>query len=265
MKMIKLIASDIDGTLVNSEKKLPPDFDDVINALNKKGISFAVSSGRSLIALQEQFGRYINDISIICDNGALIIDRGKILSRSVMPKSMVVKMIDVCEQNGMIPLLCSPTNTFTSRGSSAYIKEVSLYYKKRTELDDLRDYEGEVTKVAVYCEKGIENNGLDILRREFGESFGVVLSGYYWADIMNTGVSKGRGIEILQQRLGASYESTMAFGDYLNDIDMLNCAYYSYAMENAHPAVKTAANFHTGSNEDFSVTKEIRQLIFQDK
>lgn len=79
---------------------------------------------------------------------------------------------------------------------------------------------------------------------------------------MNVGVTKGRGIEVLQQRLGASYESTMAFGDYLNDIEMLNSAYYSYAMENAHPLVKNTANFHTGSNEDFSVMKEINKLIF---
>lgn len=260
--MIKLIASDIDGTLVNSAKQLPPDFDETIRDLSDKGITFAVSSGRSLISLQEQFGKYMNDISIICDNGALIMDKGEILSQSVMPKDKVIKMVDLCEENGMIPLLCSPTNTFISSSNSDYIKEVSLYYKKRTILDDLRNYDGEVTKVAIYHEDGIEHNGLTTLQRKFGNDFNVVLSGYYWADIMNTGVTKGRGIEILQQRLGASYESTMAFGDYLNDIEMLNCAYYSFAMENAHPTVKTAANFHTGSNEDFSVMKEIRELIF---
>jgi hypothetical protein len=150
-------------------------------------------------------------------------------------------------------------------GSAEYLQEVERYYKKRNILDNLKDYSGEITKVAVYCEKGIEDNGLELLKREFAGEFTVVLSGYYWADIMNTGVSKGNGIELLQRRLGASYESTMAFGDYLNDIEMLNSAYYSYAMENAHPAVKAAANFHAGSCEDFSVTKEIRKLIFPDE
>lgn len=99
--MIKLIASDIDGTLVNSAKELPPNFDELIEKLKAKGITFTVSSGRSLTALQEQFGKYIDDISIICDNGALIIDKGKILSKSVMPRERVLRIIDVCEQNGM--------------------------------------------------------------------------------------------------------------------------------------------------------------------
>jgi hypothetical protein len=262
--MIKLIATDIDGTLVNSKKELPPDFDEIIKKLKQKGISFAISSGRSLIALQEQFGEYFHDISIICDNGALIMDKGEILSQSVIPKEQVIKIIDVCEENGMIPLLCSPTNTFISEGNDSYQKEVMLYYKKRKVYKNLRDYDGDVTKVAIYQEKGIENNGLAALRKEFGDKFNVALSGFYWADIMNTGITKGRGIEILQQRLGASYESTMAFGDYLNDLEMLNSAYYSFAMENAHVAVKTAANFHTGTNDDFSVTKEIRKLIFSE-
>lgn len=78
---------------------------------------------------------------------------------------------------------------------------------------------------------------------------------------MNPGINKGRGIQILQNKLGASYEETMAFGDYLNDIEMLEHAYYSFAMENAHPLVKKTANFSTGTNNEFSVTKEIMRLI----
>ncbi|MCD7742097.1 MAG: HAD family hydrolase [Ruminococcus sp.] len=260
--MIKLIATDIDGTLVNQDKQLPPDFDELLEALKEKGISFAVSSGRSLVALQEQFGSYMNDISIVCDNGALIMDKGSILSCSVMPRSRVIEIIDVCEQNDMIPLLCTPYTTFIPKGNAEYREEVALYYKKRDVLDDLRLYDGEVTKVAIFQKDGIEQNGLELLKRHFGSSMGVVLSGFYWADIMNTGVTKGRGVQVLQQRLGASYESTMAFGDYLNDIDMLNSAYYSFAMKNAHPQVKSAANFQTGSNDEFAVVKEIKKLIF---
>lgn len=262
--MIKLIATDIDGTLVNTRKELPPNFDKTIRRLKSKGILFAVSSGRSLIALQEQFGKYINDISMICDNGALIVDRGKIISRSVIPKEKVIRIIDICYANGMTPLLCSPNTTFISDGDTGYHNEVALYYKKRTVLKDLRSFDGEVTKVAIYQEKGIENNGLELLNNEFGKDLTVTLSGYYWVDIMNAGISKGRGIEILQSRIGASYESTMAFGDYLNDIEMLNCAYYSYAMENAHPLVKTAANFQTGNNDDFAVINEIDRLVFKE-
>ena len=74
-------------------------------------------------------------------------------------------------------------------------------------------------------------------------------------------INNGRGIHILQNKLGVSYDETMAFGDYLNDIEMLENAYYSYAMENAHPLAKRAANVSTGSNNDFCVTKEIMKMI----
>lgn len=259
--MIKLIATDIDGTLVNKQKQLPPDFDEVLAKLKEMKISFAVASGRSLVALKAQFEKYLDDISLICDNGALIYDRGKLLSSSIMPRETVVKIIDVCEQNGMTPLLCTPRDTLLADAGAAYKNEVSLYYLNRVVLSDLRDYDSDVTKVAIYQESGIERHGLSALEREFGSSLTVALSGYYWVDIMNAGVTKGAGMKVLQQRLGADYESTMAFGDYLNDVEMLGCAYYSYAVANSHPAVRAAANFETGSCEDFPVTREIRNLL----
>ena len=259
--MIKLIATDIDGTLVNSKKQLPSDFEDIMEELERRKVSFAVSSGRSLVALQEQFGGYMSKISIICDNGAVIMDKGKMLSCSVMPRESVIRIIDVCEQNGMVPLLCTPYTTYMPNADTVFLDEVQLYYKKHEILSDLRNYEGQVTKVAIFQKDGIEDGGYELLKREFGQTGEVVLSGYYWADIMNRGISKGRGVEILQQRLGASYESTMAFGDYVNDIEMFGYAYYSFAMENAHPLVKKAANFITGSNEDFSVASEIKKLV----
>ncbi len=259
--MIKLIATDIDGTLVNKKKELPPDFDEVIKGLKEKGISFAVASGRSISALEVQFAPYLDDISLICDNGALIVDRGKKLSCSVMPREKVIRIIDVCEQNGMVPLLCTPGMTYLADADNGYKNEVMLYYNRRRVMKDLRQYQDDVTKVAIYQGDGIEKHGLDILQREFGDELNVQLSGFYWVDIMNPGISKGRGIEVLQHRLGADYESTMAFGDYLNDIEMLNSAYYSYAMENSHPSVHATANFATGSCEDFAVTKEIKQLV----
>ena len=261
--MIKLIATDIDGTLVNKKKELPPDFDEVVKALKDKGIQFAVASGRSISALEVQFAPYLDYISLICDNGALIVDRGKKLSSSVMPREKVIRIIDICEENGMVPLLCTPGMTYLADSDNGYKNEVMLYYNRRRVMKDLRQYDDEVTKVAVYQKDGIENNGLKVLEREFGSELAVQLSGFYWVDIMNPGISKGRGIEVLQQRLGADYESTMAFGDYLNDIEMLQSAYYSYAMENAHPAVRQTANFSTGSCEDFAVTKVIREMVLE--
>lgn len=259
--MIKLIATDIDGTLVNDEKLLPPDFENIIELLDKKRIAFAVSSGRSYAALIDQFDFIADKICFICDNGSYIVDKGKVVSRSVIPVKAVNEIIKVCLENDLCPLLCGENGTYYSTKSVEYEREVARYYNNTVYLESLYDCTDNIFKIAIYGKDGIEKKGLSVLENSFGDSLTVSLSGYYWVDIMNPGINKGRGIQILQNKLGASYEETMAFGDYLNDIEMLEHAYYSFAMENAHPLVKKTANFSTGTNNEFSVTKEIKRLI----
>ena len=259
--MIKLIATDIDGTLVNDEKQLPPDFTDIIDILDKKGISFAVSSGRSYSALIDQFSFIAEKISFICDNGSYIVDKGEIISRSVIPQKAVHEILKTCYENELCPLLCGENGTYYSSKSVEYEQEVARYYNNTVYMEKLYDCRDNIFKIAIYGKDGIETNGLPVLNSRFGSNLTVSLSGYYWVDIMNPGINKGRGIQILQNKLGASYEETMAFGDYLNDIEMLEHAYYSFAMENAHPMVKKTANFSTGTNNEFSVTKEISRLL----
>ena len=84
--MIKLIASDMDGTLLDDEKNLPPNFYNVIDKLFEKKIRFAVASGRSFAALKPLFNKYLDDLTFICDNGAYIYDKGKLAYVSVIPK-----------------------------------------------------------------------------------------------------------------------------------------------------------------------------------
>lgn len=259
--MIKLIATDIDGTLVNDEKQLPPDFEQMIDMLESKGISFAIASGRSYSALERQFGFIADRICFICDNGAYIADKGKVISRSVIPQAAIHEILNVCEENGLTPLLCGENGTYYSSRSLAYSQEVAKYYINTVHLDDLHSFDDKIFKVAIYGEDGIEQHGLPALNKAFGDSLTVSLSGFYWVDVMNPGINKGRGINILQNKLGVSYEDTMAFGDYLNDVEMLQNAYYSFAMENSHPLVKKAANFTTGTNNEFSVSKEIRKIL----
>ena len=79
---------------------------------------------------------------------------------------------------------------------------------------------------------------------------------------MNKGITKGEALRTLQNRLGVRYEDTMAFGDFLNDKELLENAYYSFAMENSHEEIKKTANFTTGSNNDNSVMKEIEKYCF---
>lgn len=255
--MIKLIASDMDGTLLDDNKNLPENFKEVIQKLFDKKIRFVISSGRSYCTLKEQFSEYIDDMTFICDNGAYIVDKGKEISISVLPKEKVIDIVKFCAELDLTVLLCGRNGTWHNAHTKDQLVSVCQYYVNQVHMDDLTQCDDDIYKIAVLQESGIENDGYPKLLNKFGDDFNVQLSGERWSDIMNKDVTKGNALRKLENRLGIKYEETMAFGDYLNDVEMLNNAYYSFAMENSHNAVKKVANFMTGSNNDNSVMKEI--------
>lgn len=259
--MIKLIASDLDGTLLDSQKQLPADFDSVIEKLFDKNIRFVVSSGRSFCTLKKQFSEYLDRLTFICDNGAYIFDKGKEISFSVLPKDTVKNIITFCENLSLTVLLCGRNGTWHNSRTESQHQEVCQYYVNQVRLDDLTECDDDIFKIAIFDENGIEEKNYSKLVSAFGDDYNVQLSGKRWADIMNKEVNKGNALRTLENRLGISYNETMAFGDYLNDVEMLNNAYYSFAMSNAHESVKKAANFMTGSNDDNSVIHEILKSI----
>ncbi|MDO5125870.1 MAG: HAD family hydrolase [Ruminococcus sp.] len=259
--MIKLIASDIDGTLLDDKKQLPPDFEQTLELVESKGASFVIASGRSYTALERQFGEYADRLSFICDNGAYIVYDGELISISIIPKETVVDVVKCCQQSGLIALLCGVKGTYYSSKSDVYNTEVRIYYSDAIYLDDLTSFDDDIFKIAVFEEGGIENHGNVILRGLFGDRLSVTLSGKYWTDLMNAGINKGEGLRQIQRKLGIGREESVAFGDFLNDIEMLESVEESYAMENAHERCKQSAKYIIGSNNDYAVTAEIKNLF----
>ena len=260
--MIKLIATDLDGTMLDDQKRMPENFDKVLHDLSSRNIRFAVSSGRSFCTLRQQFGRYVDDLIFICDNGAYVYDKGEVVSMSVLPDDAVRNIVRFCEELGLTVLLCGKRGTWHNTDIPSQIEEIGKYYINQQRLDDLAGFDDEIFKVAIMEEGGIEHSAYPKLRARYGDYFNVQLSGECWVDIMNHGITKGSALHKMQDRLGVDYGETMSFGDYLNDIEMLENSYYSFSMENSHSLVKKAANFSTGSNNDNSVMKEIIKLCF---
>ncbi|MBQ8965680.1 HAD family hydrolase [Ruminococcus sp.] len=262
--MIKLIATDLDGTMLDDSKRLPENFDKVLQDLNSRHIRFAVSSGRSFCTLKKQFDRYVDDLIFICDNGAYVYDKGEVVSMSVLPEDAVRSIIRCCQKMGLIILLCGKHGTWHNATDEATLGEIRKYYLNEQHLDELSSFDDDIFKVAVFERGGsIENTAYPRLSAKYGDYFNVQLSGDRWVDIMTKGTTKGSALHKMQNRLGVDYGETMSFGDYLNDIEMLENSYYSFSMENSHSLVKKAANFSTGSNNDNSVMKEIIKLCLE--
>ena len=105
--MIKLVACDMDGTLLDSQKRLPADFPQVMTALKERGVCFAVASGRQYAALRRDFEAYLEDMMFICENGALVMQRDeRLLIDPVDPRELYRIVTAAKDLRGVYPVVC---------------------------------------------------------------------------------------------------------------------------------------------------------------
>jgi hydroxymethylpyrimidine pyrophosphatase-like HAD family hydrolase len=128
-------------------------------------------------------------------------------------------------------------------------------------VQDLLTVEDEFIKVALCHFDGSEALIYPTINEQFGHSHQVVVSAKIWLDVMNAEASKGAALKHLQETLGFTFEQTMVFGDYLNDLEMLKEAYHSYAMDNAHPKIKEIARFSAPSNREQGVLTVLKAYL----
>ena len=265
--MIKLIASDMDGTLLNDNKELPGDFFDVLDRLEQRGIKFTVASGRTYDAVAHLFPEeYRDKLDFICDNGANVIHEGKQVSLTPLDRETFEQLIKACEDiGGLRVLVCASKGTYHLDTDPEFNEEIARFYKNHFPCKNLLDVTDTIYKLAVWDCKGTQQHGKPAIDAIFGDRLNVQVSGPVWMDVMAAGVSKGSALVKLGEILGISREETMAFGDYYNDMDMLTYARWSFAMENGSPDVRKAAAYLARSNNDSGVTRAIRQYALQEQ
>lgn len=264
--MIKLIASDMDGTLLDSEKRLPGDFFEVLEGLRERGIVFAVASGRTYSALEHLFpGEYKDKVAYICDNGACTVLGGETVSVTPLDRGTYEELLDACGRIGGLRLVvCAQSGVYYLPSDGDFSREVGRYYRKNSCVDDLKRIGGTIYKLAVHDGLGTMKHGKPELDRIFGSRLNVQLSGEEWMDVMAAGVSKGRALRALQERIGAARTETMVFGDYFNDVEMLQLADWSFCMENGHEDVKKMCGYIAPDHNRGGVTKCIRKYVLKE-
>lgn len=263
--MIKLIASDMDGTLLDSSKQLPPDFFEVLQKLRRWGVRFVAASGRSYVTLRENFLPHPDWVDYICDNGACLVSGGKIVRKNLLSREAVRRLTEVCsELPGVRVVLCGVHGSYHAAREPEYGREIDRYYINQQMREDFAEVDDDIYKAALLDLNGPEKNALPALREAFGDSLNMLVSGSVWMDVMAPGVDKGAGLQWFQQQWGISSMDTMAFGDYFNDVAMFDHAYYSFAMENGHPGIRSYARFLAESNDRQGVMRAIRQYALEE-
>ena len=258
--MIRLIATDMDGTLLSSKGQLPDDFNKVFKKLQERNITFAVASGRQYFTLLENFKAVSDDMLFIAENGTYIAYKGEEVAVHPLKREIAHELIKCARTLGVDIILATSKGAYMESTHEPFLNEVNKYYVKNEIVEDLLKVEGDILKVTICDFRGAEIHSYPAFK-QFSEQAQICVAGEIWIDMMARGVNKGMAIRDIQEKLGISYEETMVFGDYLNDLEMLQSAYHSYAMANAHPELKEVARFNAKSNDENGVIEKIKEII----
>lgn len=262
--MIKLIAADLDGTLLDSSKQLSPDLFPLIRRLRENGIRFAAASGRQYDNLRVLFSEVADEISFISENGASVYDCSTCLFADQMPADYFIPPIHTIRtMPGVNAVLCTHAGAFIECSTDPiFVKNAQMYYEKLTIVADLTKVltHTPAFKLAVFEQEYAETGCFPVLRA-YDDHFAVVLSGADWVDLMNPETNKGAGLQHLAEHLNIPICDTMAFGDYLNDTELIRTAGCSFVMENGHPDLKQIADYIAPSNDENGVVRAIQSYF----
>lgn len=257
---IKLIATDMDGTLLDSNKKMPGGLFEWIE--DHKDIKFVIASGRQYYTLKKDFLPVHDDMVYIADNGALVYENDEVMFIDEMKYEDVEFCLDLVEKiKGTKVIVCGVESAYMTAPDEEENRNAGMYYERLKVVDNLKEAakKDRIVKLAVYFRNYSAEENFHIFD-VIPEHLTAVVSGVSWIDIANHSVNKGSAVSVIQEKLNIKREECMAFGDYLNDIELLQACEESYAMANAHDDIKKLAKHMAPSNDEDGVMTILRKF-----
>lgn len=259
----KLVALDMDGTLLITGEDIPGSFWPVLTQARERGMIIAPASGRQLATLRDMFARDEPD-TFIAENGAVVWHEGEIVSTTPMPEAPVRSLIDALSAAPFTAyaVVCAPKVCFTRDDlPPEIVDEIRNYYHSREERASLADAPlHDTVKIALYVQGDAETEALDWVKEQVPQ-LRVLLSGKHWIDVMDPAADKGRALTALAAELSIPAADTAAIGDYLNDLGMLQAAGHAVAMGNAHADVKAVADEVCGTVAEEGAVATLREWL----
>lgn len=234
--MIRLIASDIDGTLLQKgERELSQKLFQQIFRLREKGILFCPASGRQYASLRRLFAPVANLLPFLCENGAVVFgpgSPGKVLGKTVMDRPLAEALCrDIMDLPGCDVLISGINTSYLCPRQTDLVDHMKFYVGNNVQLVSSPEQVPEdMVKVSAYCPRGAAAIEAEMTERWDGH-FNAAIAGAPWLDF--TLADKGTGLKQLCAALDIALDEVMAFGDNYNDLPMLALAGQPYLMEGA--------------------------------
>lgn len=264
--MIKLIASDLDGTLLDDNGKIPNEFEDVLKEIIQRNIKFIAASGRPYYTLKEDFGKLAKHITFVADNGAVIVENDEIIHCDIIEKELVQKIISKYRTLKNIHIiLCGKECAYIEDTDPRFLEEVDKFYYKKEIVNNIEDIENDIVKITFCDFNNVRQLSEKHFAKEFSDELQVVVSGKIWLDIMDNKTNKGLGLKKIQDKFAITNGETMVFGDYYNDLPMFEKAFFTYAMDNAPEEIKSKAKYIIESNSNYGVINTLRDKYLKNQ
>lgn len=258
---IRLVASDMDGTMLDPEGELPQETFELIDRLHDAGVRFVAASGRRFDTLQELFAPVADRIDFVAANGAQVVVDGRLIDREVFSHAAVRRLARAVDLFDTLHLaLFDDVRSYLLDDESAFEREIDKNLPLPVRMHDVPSPEVSIVKASVYCDESVMDMAY-ALTRELGDDFVFAPSGVRWIDVMQRGVNKATGIEQVLAAHDIRPDEVMAFGDSMNDYEILRMVGLGCAMENGRSAIKQIAHRVIGSNVQHSVQKELAALL----
>ncbi|WP_050637122.1 Cof-type HAD-IIB family hydrolase [Candidatus Stoquefichus sp. SB1] len=260
--MIKLIATDMDGTFLDSQKNFDKEFIDLFYKMKEKKIKFVIASGNQYYRLYQKFLPLSEQMYFIAENGSYIAQGATELCCDIIQPKTVEKLKYILSKESRIfVVLCGKKGAYILKDYFAYRQEIKKYYCAYAFINSFDEIDDDIMKIAIYDMEHHIEQIIEPIQKQLPDDVKVVTSGNEWMDIQNKNINKGVAIKYLQLLYKITSQECAAFGDQMNDYEMLQEVKYAFAMSNAVKPIQDIAYEVIGSHDEQSVIAKIKELL----
>lgn len=274
-KEIKLIALDLDGTLLTTDKELTDESKDALSKAIAQGCEVVVASGRPISAIPRELLEFPGMRYVVTANGARIVDmqEKKTLYENLIPVETAEKVLEVFEKyDDIYEIFVDGIGYTQAEGMGKlehYFPRPPMQKYMRTTripvesvMDTLHKYNRPVDKLHGIFHSKEEKK---LAAKELTEISGLEVTGAFGSnhEVNAEGTNKGMALRILGEQIGIDVGEMMACGDGMNDYEMLQTVGFAVAMENGHADVKAIADYVTEPNDRNGVAKAMERFVLK--
>jgi len=269
---IKIVATDMDGTLLDPRGQLDlPRLEKILDKLDQRGVRFVIATGNEVHRMRQLLGHLAERVVLVVANGARIFENNELLQAQTWDDAMVDRALAhfkgrECQDQFVVTAMnggfIKKGTVFTELDKFMTPEMIEKLYQRMNFVDEFDpNLFGGVLKMSMVVGKERSESVLQEINDLFDGHVRAVSSGYGCIDILQDRIHKAWGLVELLKRWNLKPEQIMAFGDSENDIEMLELAGISYAMENAEEAVKRVATKVAPANSQAGVYKVLENWL----